>query len=28
LLAGYVAEIRRLDGECVSKAIQQLEGGS
>ncbi|MBU4212249.1 MAG: AAA family ATPase [Verrucomicrobia bacterium] len=28
LLAGYVARIRRLDGECVSKAIQQLEGGS
>jgi len=28
LLAGYVAGIRRLDGECVLKAIQQLEGGS
>jgi general secretion pathway protein A len=28
LLAGYVARIQRLDGECVSKAIQQLEGGS
>ena len=28
LLAGYVAKIRRLDEGCVSKAIQQLEGGA
>ena len=28
LLAGYAAGLRRLDGGCVARAIEQLEGGA